>query len=488
MPEVTVDCRLRRAILALSFSTFAPAVVAQGPQYAITLYNTRDAEPLFAGPVDYEPPPGEALVHEQRTIEVGAGRGTLTLNGFPIHLDATALSVTMDAGRVLNQRFDAESLRSERVLERSIGRRVSVEPSAGAEGAMTGELLSANLPLVVRLDDGSIASINDYSRIRVISPPPGFNALPQLRLGVESERAGPQTVRLTYPVHGLAWRADYAVQLDPNRSCRLDFSGFAQIVNRSGHSFPGASVKLVAGDFRRATGALTTINGKRTKSLPDSNGADDGEYGLEAPVDLPDGSVQQVALVPVQRQVRCSKERLYIGKSLRAQPHRVPMTDPGFGRGGNRRVRQTLSFALENGIALPAGRIRVLALDEQDGTPVFLAEQDIGLTPANQRLHVVVGDAPMLDGKRTVDGFKLDDTGLGLSETVGIRLSNRGSEPAKVRVREHLYRWKQWRITDNTHPYEPRDRDAIEFNVEVPANGEAQVSYRVHYRWTERYQ
>lgn len=487
MPDNIMTRGLRPTFLVLSLLAAAPVIVAQPPEYAITLYNMRDAEALFAGPVDFEPPPGQALVHERRRIEVGAGRGTMTLNGFPLHLDATALSVTMESGHVLDQRFDSEPLRSERILERSVGRRVSIEQAiAGEAVALTGELLSASLPLALRLDDGSIMTVNDYSRLHLLSPPAGFNALPQLRLGVESARAGMQTVDLTYPARGLAWRADYLVRLKNDRDCRLDLSGFAQVVNRSGHGFQNASVRLVAGDlFRSDDGAAATVTGK--SDFSELKNALDDEHSLKTPIDIPDGSIQQVALIPEQRNLRCAREQVYTGTSLRVQPHRVPITEAGYGRNGNRRVHHALTFMADDEAPMPAGRMRVLILDRQDGTPRFLAEQDIGPVSAGDTLEVMLHEVPTLEGQRTVSGHALDESGLGLSETIRIVLRNRGDMKAEVRVRDYLYRWKRWSIAGNTHPYERRDHDAIEFRVDVPANGESQVSYRVNYRWTERF-
>jgi hypothetical protein len=479
--------------LAVGMISRPEGAAAQSPHYALTLYNTKDAQSLFAGPVDFEPPPGYAIIHERRSNEVGAGRGTLTLKGFPRYLDAGALSVALERGHVLSQRFEAEPLRSDRILERSVGRQVTVEQTIGGQvSVLTGELLSASIPLALRLEDGSIVTVNDYSRIRLPSPPAGFSAVPQLRLGVDSERAGLQSISLSYPTTGLAWRAEYVAQLKTGRECRLDFSGYAQIVNRSGHGFPGASIKLIAGEPQRSGAQAAMYALRDDPSLSDAPEAetvgDYYQYRLDTTVDIPDGSSQQVALIPEQRNARCSRERLYVGQPLRAQPHRVPITESGFGQGGERRIRSTLSFLPEDKTPIPAGRVRVLMEDDRDSTLEFMGEQQIGHTPAGQRLDVTTGDAFDLTGERRVSDFELDASGLGMSETVRVRLRNNGDSKATVRVREHLYRWTQWDIVESSQAYEKRDGDTIEFMVDVPADGEAVVSYRVGYRWTERFQ
>ncbi|MFB9068676.1 DUF4139 domain-containing protein [Pseudofulvimonas gallinarii] len=465
------------ATLTLAGATASWAADGGGPRYALTIYTTDDAAPLFSGPVDYEPPPGYALVHERRSSEVGAGRGTLTLNGFPRYLDAGALTITLEQGHVFSQRFESEPLRSDRVLERSIGRQVTVEQYLGDSLVeISGELLSSALPLALRMADGSIVSINDYSRLRLANPPSGVSAVPQLRLGVESPRAGVQDLQLSYPTAGIAWRPEYVARLKGGRDCRVDFASFAQIVNQSGHSFSSARIKLVAGPPERENLASS------------GNGSGLPPFRLANPADLPNGSSQQVALIPEQRGQRCKADLLYVGQALRVHPGRVPMTDPAYGAGGMRQVRRTLSFKLSGDATIPAGRVRLLAEDEVDGTLDMLGEKQIAGTRPDQPLDLGMGIAPGLRGERQVTDFLQEPDGLAVAETVSVRLRNSNGTRQQVRVREHLYRWTRWDIVQSSQPFERRDHDAIEFLLDVPANGEASISYRVRYHWTEQYQ
>jgi hypothetical protein len=48
---------------------------------------------------------------------------------------------------------------------------------------------------------------------------------------------------------------------------------------------------------------------------------------------------------------------------------------------------------------------------------------------------------------------------------------------------EHLYRWSNWKITDNSQDFEKKDARTIEFSVPVAANGEKTVTYSVRYWW-----
>lgn len=480
-----VPGRLPATVALVVVVLAATGAAGANSDYALTIYSPADAAPLFDGSMDFEPPPGYAIVRERRNSRIGAERGTLTLHGFPRYLDPSALSVALEHGQVLSQRFDVEPQHSERWLERSLGRQVTVEQTGGGQlNEITGELLSASLPLTLRMEDGSVVSINDYSRIRLPAPTGGGNSIAQVRLAVQDARAGSQALTLTYPTSGLAWRAEYVLKLTAGGRCRLDFSGLAELVNRSGHDFVGASVKLVAGEppFAGATAIIDPTG--------DSGSARAGPptYPLPLPVDLVDGGSQQVALLPALREARCSREHLYAGMPLRAVAGRVPITDPAFGSGGERRVHHSVRFAPGHDSALPEGRVRVLEEDLRDGTLEFAGEQTIGPVAPGGWLDIGTGPVAGLAAQRTVSGFRLDPAGGGMDESVRVLLRNRGEDAARVRVREHLYRWPRWRISDAAPAHVPHDRDSIDFLVEVPANGEAAVSYRVHYQWTEGFQ
>jgi hypothetical protein len=52
-----------------------------------------------------------------------------------------------------------------------------------------------------------------------------------------------------------------------------------------------------------------------------------------------------------------------------------------------------------------------------------------------------------------------------------------------VVVRENLYRWSEWSVTEKSQAFEKKDAQTIEFPVRVAADGEAIVTYRVRYTW-----
>ena len=76
-----------------------------------------------------------------------------------------------------------------------------------------------------------------------------------------------------------------------------------------------------------------------------------------------------------------------------------------------------------------------------------------------------------------------EDKTTWMDETIEIKIRNHKEEPVKVIVKENLYRWTNWRITESTHHFKKIDSRTIHFPVEVPKDGEATVRYTVHYSW-----
>lgn len=450
-------------------------------RYALTIHGGPEAQALFGSAVDPEPVPGHALVHEQRSVEIGSGRGTLTLQGFPRYLDAGALTATLSGGQVLSQRFDAEPLRGDTLLHRSLGRQVTVEQDLGGETrTLTGELLTTELPLSLRLDDGSVISLNDYSRIRMPPPATPYSAVPQLRLGVESDRPGRQALGLIYATSGLAWRPEYVARLHPGDDCRLDFSAYARIINRSGHGFADARVKLVAGG--PGPGLPTALAPDSPEQPADNTGTGAYSYRVTTPLDLPDGSSQQVSLLPAQHGLPCQRELLYAASQASGGMQRVPQTRPAHHDASPAVTRQVV-LQLENDSALPPGPIRVLAEDSRDGTIQLLGEQALPAHQPGQRLGVAIGIATGIAAQRRMLDLVIDPDELGLTETIRIHLDNGTGQVVPVRVREHLWRWREWQVTKASHEYERLDGNRIDFHVAIPGNGSATIDYAVRYRW-----
>jgi len=60
---------------------------------------------------------------------------------------------------------------------------------------------------------------------------------------------------------------------------------------------------------------------------------------------------------------------------------------------------------------------------------------------------------------------------------------NHKKEAVSVRVVEHLYRWTNWKLIEQSHESRKTDAQTTEFPVTIAADGEQVISYTVHYSW-----
>ena len=208
------------------------------------------------------------------------------------------------------------------------------------------------------------------------------------------------------------------------------------------------------------------------------------EYSVDTPVDLAAGTLLRVALFAAQT-LPCQRQYSFEASHLRANPGMAPITERGYG--GTEQgaaVRSMLAFRSER--ALPAGTLRILQ-NASDGTPEFIGEDALAHMPRGQNVNVELGNAFDLRGERKQTDFQFDKEHRTLGESFAIRLTNGGGTAQTVIVREHLFRWTQWNIAQSSVKFDKRSTDTVEFTVDVPANGSAQVTYTVQYQWNESF-
>jgi hypothetical protein len=127
------------------------------------------------------------------------------------------------------------------------------------------------------------------------------------------------------------------------------------------------------------------------------------------------------------------------------------------------------------GMPMPAGTVRVYQSDSKGGTQ-FVGEDRIGHTPKDEVLNLKIGNAFDVVSERKQIDFEKVATGVYHVE-YEIKLRNHKATPVTVEVNEPI--GGTWRILTSTHEYTKTDAWAAQFNVAVPADGEATLRYRV---------
>jgi hypothetical protein len=479
---------MNRLPLALALAAaVSPVVAAEAPK--LTVYSgdydaVAQSTPMPGGP-------GFALYESVVPFDLDAGDNLVSLGGLPTALDAGSVRLKPRGdARVRGQRFDFAVAGQDELLQRAVGRTITVEQDVGgSRQTHTGVLLAAGNGLTLRLPDGRIKVLSDYAGFDLPALPSGVVAEPTLSWTLAADRAGSQDFDLAYASAGLGWRAEYQADVSgQGTSCRMDFEGAAMVANRSGADFDDVALTLVAGEPNRANqGNVMMAKAERAEMMVADQAvaaSPSGEYHayrLPGTGDLPQNSVQRLPLIDPARGIAC--ERRY---ETRAQiggwvpPH--PIVEPGFaGEGGEQPVTASVRFANRKsaglGVPLPAGRVRVFDRGE------LLGEAAIGHTPADRDLALTVGTVFDLTAVRKRLDFAVDRAGRTMTERVGVTVHNAKPQAATVHVIEPLPRWSDWEIVESTVPAQKQDAQTAAFALEVPAGGERELVYTVRYRW-----
>lgn len=211
-------------------------------------------------------------------------------------------------------------------------------------------------------------------------------------------------------------------------------------------------------------------------------------YDLNRTIHVGDGEVKQIQFL-TEGGVSISRAYVYDGAATNRQPiydGRVN-DEPGYGLDAMRtkvniaqEIRNTSANHL--GIPLPSGRLRLYSRDSR-GQIDFVGEDLIPHIPTGGSINIISGDVFDVKGARTQTDFHVSQNGRTLDETIQIKLTNQRPQPVVVTVVEHLYRGKNWEVTEKSADYTAVDSNTIQFPVKVPAKGESTLTYSVRYSW-----
>jgi hypothetical protein len=495
----------------------APADVKpldQIDRFSLTVYSTADPatfdpkgnpnQPNYYTQGGQQVLPGYGVVRERRPIELREGVSTIRFTDVAAGIDPTTVafeSLTDPAGTtVLEQNYEYDLVNSLKLLEKYVDQEVIVERSLGDGKTETlrGTLLSATNHLVLKLNDGDVRIINGYNGVQLTSAK-GLITKPTLVWQLTTKQPGKHDAMVTYQTDGITWRADYNLVLN-EKDTAADVGAWVTVVNRSGAGYPEARLKLVAGDVQRiqprqqvyaemaAPRAMSGLSDKQ-QGFAEKSFFEYHLYTLGRTTSLPNNSVKQIELFEAKKDVPAEKIFVYYGtpEQFRFYIASEPMIDRNLGTETNKKVDTYLQIQNTEknglGIPMPAGRVRVYKRDDADKTNEFVGEDVIQHTAKDEKILIKLGSAFDIVGERKQTNFTINANGHVITESFEIKLRNHKKEPATILVKENLFRWTNWEITNESDKHEKQDYRTIHFPVTVPPDGEKTVTYTVKYTW-----
>lgn len=332
----------------------------------------------------------------------------------------------------------------------------------------------------------------------------GLLLKPTLRWQIVSDAAQKFSAELAYITGGLSWNATYNVVAPGTGAAaeeeKVDLIGWVTIHNQSGTEFPAARIKLMAGDVaklpppgqardRMVMGAVSAGIAAQQPQVTQKAFDDFHLYDLNRTVSLLDGETKQVQFLEASG-ITMARSYLYDGSTfeqlnnfnngfVNQQPH-WGLANPNTKVEVVEEIKNSQANHL--GVPLPAGRIRLYRRDS-DGQMEFVGESTINHTPAEDTVKITTGSAFDIKGSRRQTDFHVDQNNHDLDETFEIKVTNQKPQPVKVTVLEHLIRGDNWEIRQKSADYNKVDSHTIEFPLDVPAKGEATLTYAVRYTW-----
>ncbi len=383
--------------------------------------------------------------------------------------------------RLQEQNFDFDLLTSEKLLEKYLGKEVTVirtNPATGVEAREKAMILATNGGTILKFADRIETGVP--GRLAFPGVPENLRDQPTLVISLINPVAGEQDLELSYLTAGLSWHADYVAELN-ERDNHLDFNGWVTLTNQSGATYPNARVQLVAGDLNRVHPQLPISRNVSMAKMADADEIKQESlfeyhlYTLQRTTTLAENQTKQVALlsatgVPVRKEFLLTGVNYYysgqydkIGQKLKVGVF-VEFHNKGEGLG----------------IPLPKGIIRAYKKDKQ-GNAQFVGEDQIDHTPTNEVVRFKLGDAfDVTADRKQTDFQRLGGEGrqYAVFESAHqIVLKNAKKEAVTVIIREPVP--GDWTMVSESQSHTKATSGVVEWKVSVPADGKATLTYRV---------
>jgi hypothetical protein len=467
----------------------APPQTAQG-DVAVTIYNDN-----------------LALVQDKRQLMIPAGRSRQEFRDVSGQIRAETVSFAAPDTAIVEQNFDYDLLSPAKLMEKAVGKTVTIvriNPATGAETRELAKVLATNGGVVLQIGERIEVLRDDGLPVRVIfdKVPENLRARPTLSVTVESSRSGVRLAKLTYLTPGLGWKSDYVALFDESAS-KIDVQGWITLNNNTGTSYTNADVVMVAGNPNQGRGYTNYYSPPPPPDSVRRVGTETGSrerlgdyylYPLPGRTTIANAQTKQVSFLDVQG-----------APATKAYEYRVDWLQTiDTPQSASTVLKFSNSSGGGLGDQLPSGTVRVYIRDSK-GQPQFIGESAIPHTPMGSELAIRTGNAfdvkaksAVMKRERITSGewertarFRINDSRDGtrvvtidsnptyMRTTMAYTLTNARPAPVTVDlVQAGLDRswYHDTRVVSETAPGTQRSLDERLYHIAVPANGSTVVT------------
>ncbi len=389
---------------------------------------------------------------------------------------------------VLEQNYEYDLLDPQRLLQKYVGREVTLVRLIQENGSTRKEEVKATL---LAYNNGPVWKIGNEivtgmytDHIRFPELPDNLFSRPTLVWTLENTGARRHRIEASYLAGNMAWNSDYVLTVGRDSSA-ADLDGWVTLTNNSGTAYRNAKLQLVAGDLHRVMNQYAVSEAKAARMVADA--AAGGQfaqesfseyhlYSLGRRTSIADKETKQINLlsgtgVPVEKLFVVEGQQFYYHNY---QHPGSPLKDV---------VQVYYKFKNDEksglGMPMPAGTVRVYQADSKGGVQ-FVGEDRINHTPKDEMLSLHIGNAfDVVCERKQTDWKKLSDRLYEMEFEITLR--NHKESPITVEVNEPI--GGDWQMVDSTHKWTKTSAWAAKFNVPVAKDGTSVLRYRVRVRW-----
>jgi hypothetical protein len=237
-------------------SAAAQSVVASArpDRVAVTVYRAPGRS--SSTPIELDWLNGYALISETRQVSIPAGESEIRFEGVAGGILPQSAIVTGFPEGIIERNRDAYLLSPSTLLDRSLGRRVTLRRTSRATGEVREEEAiirsGAGGAVVLQTPVGfeALQCTGMTETIVYPSVPEGLTPTPTLSVRARASQPATATVTLSYLASGFDWQANYVAELSRDGR-RVDLFAWLTLASMDETSFPDADTQAVAGRLNR---------------------------------------------------------------------------------------------------------------------------------------------------------------------------------------------------------------------------------------------